>query len=105
MKAIPKERTSQCYREINGKRIYKTKLNTDKEAIAEAKRLNSKPNQIHKVLAYKCAICGKYHVGKSLKTLEETDAINKFIYTLVKNTKDIDQDIAKVVDEHFWDLI
>lgn len=71
MVTIPKERTSQCYREINGNIVYKIKLNSDKEAIIEAQRLNSKQNMIHKVIAYKCAICGKYHVGKSLKILDK----------------------------------
>lgn len=69
MVTIPKNRTTQCYREINGNIVYKRKLNTSDEAIKEAKRLNNKPNQIHKTVAYKCAICSKYHVGKSLKII------------------------------------
>jgi hypothetical protein len=73
MISIPKSRTSQCYREINGNIVYKVKLKSDKEAIAEAKRLNSKPNILHKVVAYKCAICGFYHVGKSRKELDHNN--------------------------------
>lgn len=69
MVTIPKSNTNQCYKTINGNIKYKIKLNTDIEAITEAKRINSKPQQIHKVVAYKCAICGYYHVGKSLKEL------------------------------------
>ena len=70
MKAIPKHVTSQCYKTIGDRIVYKTKINTAVEAIAEAKRLNKKANMIHKVIAYKCAICGKYHVGKSSKELK-----------------------------------
>lgn len=105
MVTIPKERTTQCYKEIDGKIVYKRKLNTDKEAIAEAQRLNSKPNIIHKVIAYKCAICGKYHVGKSLKILDKTDAVNNFISTVINNTKPLDQDITKIIDKNFWNLV
>ena len=75
MVTIPKSRTTQCYREIGGVIKYKKKHKTDKEAIEEAKLLNNKPTQIHKVVAYKCAICGSYHVGKSLKELEKKENI------------------------------
>lgn len=105
MITIPKERTSQCYREIGGMIVYKRKLNTDKEAIAEAQRLNSKPNMIHKVIAYKCAICGKYHVGKSFKTLDKDNTLNKFVSTIVNNSKPLEQDTAKLIYKDFWKLI
>jgi len=71
MVTIPKEVTSQCYKTIQGNLIYKTKLKTDMEAINEAKRLNNKPQIFHKVVAYKCSICGYYHVGKSHKLLDK----------------------------------
>lgn len=38
-------------------------------AISVAKRENSKPEHIHKVVAYKCTICHKYHVGRNGKLL------------------------------------
>lgn len=71
MVAIPKNRESQCYKIIGDNKIFKIKHKTDVEAIKEAKRLNLKPNVFHKVIAYKCAICGYYHTGKSLKLLEK----------------------------------
>lgn len=77
MVTIPKENTNQCYKTINDVKVYKTKLKTDVDAINEAKRLNSKPNIIHKVIAYKCSICGNYHVGKSFKILNKKENIWK----------------------------
>lgn len=71
MVTIPKSNTNQCYKTVGENKVYKTKLKTDIEAISEAKRLNVKPNMIHKVVAYKCAICGSYHVGKSWKFLKK----------------------------------
>ena len=41
------------------------------EAISEAKKLNLQPNQIHKLVAYKCTYCNKYHVGRSKKEIDE----------------------------------
>lgn len=41
---------------------------TDKEAIQEATRLNDVSTSAFKFVAYKCALCHKYHIGKSLKT-------------------------------------
>jgi len=49
----------------------KKKFMTLEDAIAEAKRLNLKDQQIHKVVAYKCSVCHKYHVGKGKKILEK----------------------------------
>jgi len=71
MVTIPKHITQQCYKTIGNDIRYKKKLISDKLAIKEAKRLNNKPNQIHKVIAYKCSICGYYHVGKSHKELKK----------------------------------
>ena len=69
MISIPAYRTSQCYRTVNGNTTYKVKHKTSEEAIEAAKKMNQKENQIHKVVAYKCAICGFYHIGKSFKEL------------------------------------
>lgn len=77
MVTIPKDNTNQCYKTINNVKVYKHKLKTDTEAITEAKRLNNKPNIIHKVIAYKCSICGSYHVGKSFKILDKKENVWK----------------------------
>lgn len=51
----------------------KKAYDTDKQAIAEARSLNLNEKQIHKVIAYKCSICHKWHIGKSNKVLTEKD--------------------------------
>jgi hypothetical protein len=57
----------------NGEKVYKPKkqFETDKEAITEAKRLNSLPQTIHKVVAYKCKTCFKWHVGRTFKVIDK----------------------------------
>ena len=48
----------------------KKKYKTDKEAIEQAKNINSKGKILHKAIAYKCPKCGFYHVGKSKKLIQ-----------------------------------
>jgi len=50
---------------------YKKKFNTLDDAIYQAKIVNSSDFTIHKVVAYKCRICLKYHLGRNGK--ESTD--------------------------------
>lgn len=47
----------------------KVKFDTLDEAIAHAKWVNSQDHVIHKVVAYKCSKCHKYHVGRNGKEL------------------------------------
>ena len=60
---------------IGGKWIEKEKIayNSDKDAIEKARLMNLYPNTIHKVVAYKCSVCGKWHVGRSNKVLTDKD--------------------------------
>jgi hypothetical protein len=53
----------------------KLKFETLDLAIAEAKKVNSLNHIIHKVVAYKCTKCQKYHIGRSGKTLTEKERI------------------------------
>ena len=53
----------------------KLKFNTLDEAIEHAKYVNSKDHIIHKVVAYKCKKCFKYHVGRNGKELTEKERI------------------------------
>jgi hypothetical protein len=53
----------------------KKKFNTLEEAIICAKHVNSKPHIIHKVVAYKCYKCFKFHVGRNGKELKAKDRI------------------------------
>lgn len=42
-------------------------------AIANAKLVNSHDHIIHKVVAYKCKVCLKYHLGRNGKELKYKD--------------------------------
>lgn len=59
--------------------IFKPKLKFDTldDAISHAKYVNSKEYIIHKVVAYKCTICFKYHVGRNGNILKDKER-NKF---------------------------
>lgn len=61
------------YKIINGELTPKQGYNTEKEAIEMARFLNSKPNVIHKMVAYKCSLCGKWHIGNNGRILTDKD--------------------------------
>lgn len=58
---------------VNGLKVYKPKrkFKTLDEAIKQAKYVNGNPNQIHKVVSYKCTICFNYHVGRNGKQINK----------------------------------
>ena len=60
---------------VDGKIFTKEKIgySTDKEAIEMARVMNCREHVIHKLVAYKCPICQKWHVGRSWKVLTEKD--------------------------------
>ena len=47
------------------------------ETLEYAKKVNSLDHIIHKVVAYKCTKCYKYHIGRNGKELTDKDR-NKF---------------------------
>lgn len=47
----------------------KVKFNTLEDAIAMAKVLNQQDKRIHKLIAYKCWACFKFHLGSNGKLL------------------------------------
>lgn len=57
----------------NGNPVYKLKKKFDTldQAIAHAKIVNSNDYVIHKVVAYKCRVCMKYHVGRNGSILKD----------------------------------
>jgi predicted CXXCH cytochrome family protein len=59
----------------------KKKFDTLDLAIEQAKKINSKDHIIHKVVAYKCSKCHKYHIGRNGKKLKEKER-TKFKNTL-----------------------
>lgn len=61
----------------NGMMIMKDKKKflTDKEAIAEAKRVNALDKTIHKLVAYKCKKCQYWHIGRTHKLINKNEYI------------------------------
>lgn len=61
--------------DLDGNKVYKPKkcFETDVEAIAYCKQMNKRwiDKFIHKLVAYKCYKCGKWHVGRSSAPLTE----------------------------------
>ena len=53
----------------------KRKFETLEEAITEAKVVNSRIGVIHKVVAYRCELCFKFHLGRNGTVLKEKDRI------------------------------
>lgn len=53
----------------------KLKFDTLDDAIKHAKQVNSNDHVIHKVVAYKCRKCFKYHVGRNGKELTDKERI------------------------------
>ena len=55
--------------------IYRAKkaFNTENDAIKEAFKLNSDPKNMSQYVAYKCVTCGKWHIGRSGRSLSKED--------------------------------
>lgn len=62
-------------------------------AIEAAKKINAYPNITEKVVAYKCKVCHKYHVGRNGKIL--TSKYKNKLITAIEN-EEIKKKIAKV---------
>ena len=76
----PSRTTRSHYKVVNGQLIEKVGYDTEKEALTVARFLNTRPNIMHKMIAYKCFKCNKWHVGSNGRLLTEEDrekAINK----------------------------
>lgn len=69
----------------DGEKQFKSKraFNTELDAIKEARRRNLHPQTIHKYVAYKCDVCGKWHIGKhcsKILTGDDREKIRKAMY-------------------------
>lgn len=60
---------------VDGKVFDKEKIgySSDKEAIEMARVMNCREHTIHKLVAYKCPVCQKWHIGRSRKVLTEKE--------------------------------
>ena len=54
----------------------KKSYETEKEALKIARFLNTQENIIHKMIAYKCSTCGKWHIGNNGSELTEEDRLH-----------------------------
>lgn len=61
------------YKAIDGKFLPKKGYETEMDALTTARFLNSKPFTIHKMVAYKCIKCGKWHIGSTDRVLTDED--------------------------------
>jgi hypothetical protein len=57
----------KCFKKYGIRIIPKKQYETLEEAEKAAKEINAKTNLDHKVEAYDCVICGKYHLGQKTK--------------------------------------
>jgi hypothetical protein len=53
--------------------IDKIKYISLEQAIEHAKKENTKEKHIHKLIAYKCNICGFYHIGRNKTVLTDKE--------------------------------
>lgn len=57
----------------NGCLEEKKSFDTEQEALKVARFLNTRDNIIHKMVAYKCVKCGKWHVGSNNTVLDDKE--------------------------------
>jgi hypothetical protein len=60
---------------VNGKFVAKKSFETELDAVTMARYLNSRENVIHKMVAYKCSKCDKWHIGSNGVLLSEEDKL------------------------------
>jgi hypothetical protein len=61
------QKSHKCKYKIGVNEIQKKKFLKPEDAIAMANFLNTKPNIIHTMVAYKCTTCHFFHIGRSTK--------------------------------------
>ena len=67
------------YKIIGDNLVDKVSYKTENEALTLARFLNTRPEAIHKMVAYKCIKCGMWHIGSNgtILTNEEKEKIAK----------------------------
>ena len=70
---MEKRTTRSHYKIIDGKMLPKKGYDTEMDALTTARFLNSQPYTIHKMVAYKCIKCNKWHIGSTDRVLTEED--------------------------------
>ena len=70
-KIMGKRNERSHYKIINGKFTEKKSFDSEHEALKMARFLNTKENVIHKMVAYKCIKCNKWHIGSNSTVLTD----------------------------------
>ena len=70
---MEKRTTRSHYKIIDGKMLPKKGYDTEIDALTTARFLNSQPYTMHKMVAYKCIKCNKWHIGSTDRVLTEED--------------------------------
>jgi hypothetical protein len=70
---MEKRTTRSHYKIIDGKMLPKKGYDTEMDALTTARFLNSQPYSIHKMVAYKCIKCDKWHIGSTDRVLTDED--------------------------------
>ena len=58
----------KCFKKLGLRLFLKKQYETMEEAESAAERTNSVPNRGRSVRAYRCSVCGYYHVGDARRT-------------------------------------
>lgn len=61
------------YKIVGERMVAKKSYETEQEALTVARFLNIQPNVIHKMVAYKCSKCNKWHIGSNNTVLTQED--------------------------------
>ena len=68
------ERTTRShYKVFNGELVPKKSYDSELEALTAARYYNSKDYSIHKMVAYRCIKCDKWHIGSNGRLLTDED--------------------------------
>ena len=68
-----KRTTRSHYKIIGDKLVDKVPYKTENEALTLARFLNTRPETIHKMVAYKCIKCGMWHIGSNSTILSKEE--------------------------------
>ena len=68
------KRKNRTHTKWNGREfVPKKSFDNEKDAVNAARYMNAQIYTIHKMVAYKCAECGKWHIGRNNTELTEED--------------------------------
>jgi hypothetical protein len=63
-------KSAKCFYTIGVNTKFKKKYLHPEDALKEVERINSIPNAIKKMIAYKCTTCSFFHIGRSTEDIK-----------------------------------